>query len=158
MPFRGIALQTGDGSLEPLDTTSDDSFGFTGSARVAYQTLKGSILLDLSQETLPVNGRQGSRDVTRASVEVTRRLLKKLTFQAGASHTLSRSTGEDPLDERSWSARSELSWQFSRRWSTFARYQHQRYSNDLPRDRARHREWTANRIGVGVRWAYDLPL
>ncbi len=147
----GGELQTGG-----IDTTPDDSFAFIGSARVDYRTLKGAVHLNLSKETRPDNGSQGSRDVTSASLVVARRLLKKLTFRAGGSYSLSRTSGEaiSALDERFWSAWSELSWRFSRRWSTFVRYDHQRYSNDLPLDQ----DWTANRFRVGVRWAYDLPL
>ncbi|MBW2414577.1 MAG: hypothetical protein JRG76_08725 [Deltaproteobacteria bacterium] len=169
-----------------FDTTPDDSFAFTGTANLQYQTLKGSLDISLSQETRPDNGRQGSRNVSTAQLSLVRRLLKKLTFSAGANYSLSRSAGDvvqpfplglfppggcsrpgeedgDPvclldvesdLDERTWQAWSEFSWQFSRRWSTFVRYDHQRYSNDLPFDQ----DWSANRVRVGVRWAHDLPL
>lgn len=180
-----LEIEESDGSFSAFDTTPDDSFAFSGTAALNYQTLKGAVQMNLSQETRPDNGRQGSRDVTGASISLTRRLLKKLSFRAGGAYTLSRSSSgvvqpvplflvpgcsrpgqengtdavclldvESALDERTWTAWSEFSWQFSRRWSTFVRYDHQRYSNDLPGDQ----DWEVNRVRVGVRWAHDLPL
>ncbi len=87
-----------------FDTTPDPSFSFVGEARIEYHTLHGLLNLQLSRETRPDSGSQGSRDADRVSVSFARQFGRRLSMNAYASYLHTSSSGDvvQPIDLGLW--------------------------------------------------------